>query len=82
MSSYMTDQMIRDHPRYQYFAMNTRLRAQQKPQVRMPLYVDTKTDMNNPLDFEKFAGEAHLDSFCAGMFHHSFQMTYAAKDFT
>ena len=79
-SEYLTDHLTRNHPRFQNFSRNMRLRRGNNPESNLPLFKDTHTDMEKTLPFEKYPGKVTFDSFAAGMMNSSFQMTFAAKN--
>lgn len=79
-SCYMSDEIINNHPRFQTFTQNVRLRRGEKPQISAPIYPDSQTDLVNVLDGEKEPGRIHLDCFAFGMGMCSLQCTFGTAN--
>lgn len=80
-SQYISDDLIAPHPRFPTLTKNIRLRRKHTVDIRVPLYIDENTNMeeirktNEPYD-----GFIYLDAMCFGMGLSCLQCTFSTKD--
>lgn len=79
-SEYQDDRLINDHYRFVTLNKHVRERRDEKPNILIPLYQDSETDMKSILENEKIPGQIHLDAFNFGMGNNSLQITFGSKD--
>lgn len=73
-SIYTSDMIINRHPRFAGLTKNIRTRRGSKVEIKVPLFKDIKTNLNN----EPFPGFVHMDSMAFGMGCCSTQVTVGA----
>ena len=92
-SSYCSDALINNHPRFGTLTANIRKRRSEKVNIRVPLFVDEKTfegpDLEGGDEIVKVSGLdkhlpkreiIHMDAMCFGMGMCCLQVTFQCRD--
>ena len=66
-SLFCLDSTINPHPRFGYIAKCIRQRRGEKVNIKVPLFEDTNTDMNEKSEQEPYPGEIYMDGMPFGM---------------
>jgi len=66
-SKFTIDKTINNHPRFGGLAQSIRERRGSKVDIRVPLFKDKETNMNETSDLEPYPGEIYMDAMPFGM---------------
>ncbi len=74
-SSYLNDKIINRHPRFGNLTRNIRMRRGEKVDIKIPIYKDKNTNLNEITEDEPYPGYINMDAMGFGMGCCSLQVT-------
>jgi glutamate--cysteine ligase catalytic subunit len=78
-SQFTIDHVINPHPRFSGLVKSIREHRGEKVCIKVPLYEDKNTEMNEISDSEPFPGQIYMDAMAFGMGQCCLQITYEAS---
>ena len=74
-SDYLSDKIINRHPRFGNLTRNIRMRRGEKVEIKIPIYKDKNTNLNEITEDEPYPGYINMDAMGFGMGCCSLQVT-------
>ena len=78
-SAFTVDNVINPHPRFAGLVKSIREHRGEKVCIKVPLFEDKHTEMNEQTEQEPFAGQIYMDAMAFGMGQCCLQITYEAS---